>query len=307
MKSRLTKLPPFLKKGSRIILVAPSGKISPQIVLEAAQALRNMGYEVEYGSHVTGSFHIFSGTDDERLADLQNAMDRDDVDAIWCVRGGYGAMRIVDRLNFDKFKKHPKWLIGFSDITVLHAAIQQLTGIATLHAPMMKHIVDFGTFNFDVEATLDILEGNIHTATFKAPLPSRTGKAEGILIGGNLSMLFAMRGTPYDIIPDGKILFIEDLSEYNYHIDRIMQNLRLSGILARLSGLIVGQFTGMKDGETPFGMEVRHIIASAVADYHYPVWFDFPAGHEDDNYPLILGTEVAMRVTGTNGYLHYHT
>ncbi len=297
--------PPSLKAGARIVLIAPAGSMQPQPVIEAASVLRNLGYSVEYGNSVFGSYGVFSGTDSERLNDLQSALNRDDVDAIWCVRGGYGVMRIVDKLDFSGFVKHPKWLIGFSDITVLHSAIQRLTGVATLHAPMMKHICDFGAGDCYVAETLALLEGARNPVKCSTNHLSHPGKARGVLIGGNLSLLYALRGTGFDIIPDGKILFIEDIGEYNYHLDRMLQNMRLGGVFDCINGLVVGHFTDMKDGATPYGADAYAIISEIVSGRDYPIWFGFPAGHQDDNHPLMLGAEVGIDIDTHASTLNY--
>lgn len=305
MNSSSIVYPPSLTVGSCILLIAPAGSIQPQPVVEAASVLRNLGFRVEYGNSVFGSYGVFSGTDSERFHDLQSALDRPDVDAIWCVRGGYGVMRIVDKLDFSGFVNHPKWLIGFSDITVLHSAIQRLTGIATLHAPMMKHICDFGAADCYVVETLAFLEGTRNPVQYNTNHLSHHGRARGVLAGGNLSLLYALRGTVFDIIPDGKILFIEDLGEYNYHLDRMLQNMRLGGIFDRISGLIVGHFTDMKDGATPYGADAYTIISEIVSGHNYPVWFGFPAGHHDDNHPLMFGAEVEIDVDTQSSTLRY--
>ena len=304
MSKASSLVPPLLKPGDRILLLSPSGNMAPEPVVAAANVLRSLGYQVELSRHALGCAGIYSGTDDERLADLQAALDRPDVAAIWCIRGGYGAMRIIDRLDFSVFMKHPKWLVGFSDITVLHAAFQKM-GVASLHAPMMKHISDYGAADLDLRRTVDLMQGLHSPVEAEAGLLSRCGHATGVLEGGNLSLLYAMRGTPYDFNPQGKILFIEDLSEYHYHLDRMMQNLRLGRVLERLSGLVVGQFTEMKDGATPYGTDAYGIIAEAVGGYGYPVWFGFPAGHDHPNRPLLLGARVNLSVEVGRGCLGY--
>jgi muramoyltetrapeptide carboxypeptidase len=304
MREASSLLPPFLKTGDRILLLSPSGNMASEPVEAAINVLHSMGFQVELSAHALGCAGIYSGTDDERLADLQAALDRTDVAAIWCIRGGYGAMRIIDGLDFSGFMKHPKWLVGFSDITVLHAALQK-RGVASLHAPMMKHIAEHGPYDRDLNHTIELMKGIRMTTDAIACEMSRCGHASGILVGGNLSLIYALRGTPYDINPEGRILFIEDLSEYHYHLDRMMQNLRLGGVLEKIAGLVVGQFTDMKDGSTPYGSDAYSIIAGAVEKYNYPVWFGFPAGHDIPNQPLMLGTEVNLSVEPRRGCLEY--
>jgi len=219
------------------------------------------------------------------------------VRAIVIARGGYGTVRIIDHLNFDKFIKNPKWIIGYSDVTALHSHIHQQFNIQTLHATMPLNFPADGKDNNALHSLKKALFGEVLEYTVKPHTLNRRGKASGILNGGNLSLLFALNGTPSDISTEGKILFIEDLDEYLYHIDRMMMNLKRSGKLSHLKALIVGGMTEMRDNTIPFGKEANEIIAEAVSEYDYPVLFDFPAGHIEDNRALILGGECEIKVS----------
>lgn len=292
-------MPPYLRGGDKVVILSPSGAIESALIDGAADVLRSWGLQVRIAHHAKGKFGRFSGTDSERLEDLQNALDDDEVRAIVCSRGGYGAVRILDKLNFEKFRKSPKWLVGFSDITALHSAIQ-VNGFASVHGIMTKAIAQKENQPMVVDALRKTLFG-IDAMSYKTECHklNRTGESIGTLIGGNLSVLYGLRGTPFDINPEGKILFIEDLGERAYHIDRMVQNLRLGDVFSKISGLIVGHFSDI-DVDTSFGDSVEEIISAAVSDYNYPVCFGFPVGHEDLNFPLICGATVHLEV-GSQG------
>ena len=287
--------PPSLKKGDTIGIVAPAGRIDFNIVEQACNRIEQMGYKTKLAPHINKHHFNFSSTDNKRRDDLQQMMDDEEVKAILCTRGGYGSIRYVDELDFTEIRKNPKWLIGFSDITVLHSAFQK-NGITSIHGPMCKSFLNYTETSADVEILFSFLEGELPQYMINPHFKNRIGSAKGTLVGGNVSLLYALRGTNYDFNPEGKILFIEDLSEYLYHLDRIMYNLKLGGVLEKLSGLVVGQFTDMKDNETPFGESIEEIICKSVAEYDFPVAFNFPAGHVETNYPLILGAEVELVV-----------
>ena len=249
-------MPPYLRGGDKVIILSPSGAIESALIDGAADVLCSWGLQVRIAHHAKGKFGRFSGTDSERLEDLQNAMDDDEVRAIVCSRGGYGAVRILDKLNFEKFRKSPKWLVGFSDITALHSAMQ-VNGFASVHGIMTKAIAKKENQPMVVDALRKTLFG-IDAMSYKAECHklNRTGESRGTLVGGNLSVLYGLRGTPFDINPEGKILFIEDLGERAYHIDRMVQNLRLGGVFSKISGLIVGHFSDI-DVDTSFGDSVE--------------------------------------------------
>ncbi len=287
--------PPSLQKGDSIGIVAPSGRIDYTIIEQASQRIEQMGYKVKLGSFLNRHHYNFSSTDQNRKSDLQQMMDSREVKAILCTRGGYGTIRYVDELDFTAIKTNPKWLIGFSDITVLHAAFQK-HGLSSIHGPMCKSFLNYTETGADIDILFSFLKGESPQYLINPYPTNRLGTAKGILTGGNLSLLYALRGTAYDFDPQGKILFIEDISEYLYHLDRMMLNLKLGGVLEKLSGLVVGQFTDMKDNEMPFGESIEEIIFKNVKEYNYPVAFNFPAGHVETNYPLIFGEEVELQV-----------
>lgn len=298
--------PNYLKKGDTIGIVSPAGKIAKSILSVAENILTQKGFHVVTAPHAFNHHHQFSGNDQERLSDLQHMLDREDISAIICSRGGYGTIRIIDQLNFKKFRKHPKWVVGFSDITVLHSCLQQKQSCQSIHGIMPKHFVDGEDPSEDFERLIGLLEGTLPVYETRPHPLNRPGVCLGELNGGNLSLLYALRGTRYDIKPDGKILFIEDLNEYLYHLDRMMHNLKLGGILQRISGLVVGQFTDMKDNATPFGQEAAEIIRASVDAYDYPVMFNFPAGHSRPNYPLVLGDVCQLTVEENNCSLNFN-
>lgn len=276
------KTPEYLKKGSKIALVAPARKIGCDEIVAAVKWIEEKDFEAIYDDRLFAEYHQLAGNDDFRASVLQEYLDRDDIDAILCVRGGYGTIRIVDKLDFTKFVKHPKWIVGYSDVTVLHAKMQQL-GYQSIHGTM--------AINFEkntkeaLETLYKALVGKHQTdGEFLATL-GMTGQ----VVGGNLSVLYSMLGS--DLFPetDGKVLFIEDLDEYLYHIDRMMMGLKRAGKLANLKALLVGAFTDMHDNTIPFGMTAKEIIFEKVKEYGYPVIWDYPAGHIDDNRTIIFG------------------
>jgi len=290
-------LPPYLSAGSTIGMVCPSGYMPLENVQNCIKAFEARGYKIRIGKTVGNQFNYFAGTDEERLTDLQQMLDDDSIDAILCGRGGYGLSRIIDSIDFTKFNHHPKWLIGFSDITVLHAHINTSYGIATIHAPMAAAFNATLNPNPYTHSLFSAIEGSpLSYSTAAHPL-NKQGKAIAELIGGNLTIIAHLVGSKSAYHTKGKILFIEDIDEYLYHIDRMMISLKRSGKLTGLAGLLVGDMTDMKDNEVKFGMDAYSIIADAVKDYNYPVWFGFPAGHSALNNALILGRKVSMQVS----------
>ena len=307
-KSGKYTIPPFLKKGDTLGILAPARKISLKEVSEAIRVFTGWGLEVVLSPHLFNEDHQYSGTDEQRIADLQFMLDHPDIRAIVCARGGYGSMRLIDHLDFSRFIKKPKWIAGFSDITVLHSHIHQQYGICTLHAMMPVNIVKGDAMKPRAKALKTLKEslfGNTPSFRIKNHKLNRNGNASGILTGGNLSLLYALQGSVSDIDTEGKILLIEDLDEYLYHIDRMMLSLKRAGKLAKLKGLIIGGMSDMRDNKIPFGKNACEIIAETVAEYRYPVCFGFPAGHIDDNRALILGSKVRLEVTPNGSLLEY--
>ncbi len=298
-------LPAHIKKNDTIALVAPSGKTDHETIVYAQQFLVNLGYKVIIGKHAEATFHQFAGTDTQRAADLQEMLDHPVVKAIFAIRGGYGCIRIIDRLDFTRFINHPKWLVGFSDITVLHACLQNKHGISSIHGLMPKNYPNKTADDIEVKELFNILTGQLPSYSISPHPLNRLGTSNGLLTGGNLTLLQTLRGTPYDFNPKGKVLFIEDLGEYLYHLDRLMHNLKVGNILSQLNGLVVGQFSDMKDNDSPFGLDTYEIIKEAVAEYDYPVLFNFPAGHTNINYPLVFGQEVSLEITQQSAKLMF--
>lgn len=295
--------PPFLVKGDEIIIISPSSKIEKSYLTGAEKRLSSWGLKVTIGNHAASTYASYAGTMKQRLSDLQKALDDPNIKAIFCSRGGYGAVHLVDKLNFDKFKQNPKWLIGFSDITALHNRLQA-EGYASLHAPMAKHLSEE---NQDDIATLYLknsLFGNLPTYRIVKNKYNRSGIAKGILRGGNLAVLYGLRATPYDIPPKGTILFIEDIGERPHAIERMLYNLKLSGFFDNISGLIIGQFTEFEDNKA-LGKELKGLISDVLKDYSFPVCFNFPVGHVTKNLPLINGSKVELKVSNKNVELKF--
>jgi muramoyltetrapeptide carboxypeptidase len=285
--------PLFLKAGDTIGLVAPARKVSAEELAPAIKILESWSLKVKLAKNIYAIENQYAGSDEQRVADYQSMLNDSEVKAIIAARGGYGSVRIIDALDFMAFKKQPKWIAGYSDVTVMHSHIHTHLGIETLHSTMPI------SFNKDAES-LDLLRkalfGEEINYTIPAHIYNRKGEGKGILVGGNLSLLYALAATPSDIDTKGKILFLEDLDEYLYHIDRMMMQLKRSGKLAGLKGIIVGGFSEMKDNTVPFGKTAEEIILDAVKEYNYPVCFGFPAGHTEKNYPLYLGRDIELSV-----------
>lgn len=299
----MSKTPAFLVKGDKVALVAPAKRFEEREIEPGIQLLEQWGLQVVLGENIFKGYHQFSGTDEERLSDLQQALDNPSIKAIFSVRGGYGTSRIIDKINFSKFKQSPKWIIGFSDITVLHAYLNDRK-FTTLHGIMpllFNEPASQESVNFLKKA---LFGEKLHYAIPAHPL-NKAGKAKGKVIGGNLSILNTVIGTKSDFSTKDKILFIEDVGEYLYHLDRMMVHLKRTKKLKKLSGLIVGHFTDIKDSPIPFGKTAYEIIHDAVKEYDYPVCFGFPAGHEPINFPLLFGTKANLVIGSKTATLSY--
>ena len=284
--------PPHLKKGDKIAIIASARKIALEELGAAISVFKNWGLDVVLGDNLFKQNNQFSGTDAERAADLQTALDDKSIKAVISARGGYGTMRIIDKIDFSGFIEQPKWVIGYSDITVLHSHIHTL-GIQTLHATMP---INFSKNEEAVESLMKTLFAQHLTYEFEASVFNKKGVAEAEVVGGNLSLLYALSGSVSDLDTKGKILFMEDLDEYLYHIDRMLLNLQRAGKLRHLAGLLVGGMTDMKDNAIPFGKTAEEIIIDAVKEYDFPVCFNFPAGHVDRNLALVLGKRMKLVV-----------
>lgn len=293
----MIRIPPYLEPGDTIGIVCPGGYMAAERVQGCADTLREWGWPVKTGLTVgSASDNYFSGTDEERLEDLQLMLDDPQIRAVLFGRGGYGISRLLDRLDFKKFREHPKWLIGYSDITALHAHVYTNFGIATLHAPMAGAFDGEHRDDQYLQALRDSLEGKKIRYQCDAHPFNRPGEAIGELVGGNLALLAHCVGTRSEIKTKGRILFIEDIGEYLYNIDRMLRQLKRAGKLERLAALIIGHFSDNRDTVRPFGNTVEEIIREVVTEYDYPVCFGFPVGHEKENLALKIGLGYKLKV-----------
>ena len=293
----MIKIPPYLQKGDTIGLVCPAGFMPVEKVSECIRVLNeDWGLTTKVGTTIGQQYHYFSGTDEERLEDLQHMLDDENVKAILCARGGYGLSRIIDKIDFTNFKKNPKWIIGFSDVTVLHSHIYRNYSISTLHAPMANAFNEDGFKNEFVESLRHALEGKKIKYQCKPNEFNKKGEGIGELVGGNLSLLAHLVGTDSDIKTKGRILFLEDTGELLYKIDRMFYQLKRSGKLEKLAGLIIGGFTEMSDTERPFGKTAYEIIQDVVSENDYPVCYNFPVSHNKENYALKVGVGYKLKV-----------
>ena len=293
----MIKIPPYLQKGDTIGLVCPAGFMPVEKVSECIRVINeDWGFTTKVGITIGQQYHYFSGTDEERIEDFQHMLDDENVKAILCARGGYGLTRIIDKIDFTNFKKNPKWIIGFSDVTILHSHIYRNYSISTLHSPIANAFNEEGFKDEFVKSLWHVLEGKKIKYQCKKHEFNKKGEGIGELVGGNLAILAHLVGTESDIKTKGRILFIEDVGEYLYNIDRMMYQLKRSGKLDKLGGLIVGGFTDMKDTERPFGQTVYEIIRDSVAEYDYPVCFNFPVSHGKENYALKIGVGYKLKV-----------
>jgi muramoyltetrapeptide carboxypeptidase len=298
----MIKQPPYLKKNDKIAIVCPAKKL-PKAIDQAIETLKEWGLQVEIGETVTGSFHQFAGTDDLRRSDLQRYLDDPNIKAIIAGRGGYGTIRIIDELDFTAFNENPKWIVGFSDITILLSHIFVALNTQSIHAQMPY---TFNTSTADaMESLKSALFGNPISYTYKSGFPNRKGQTEGVLIGGNLTLLIAVEGSVSEMDFTDKILFLEDVGEHEYAIDRMMRILKRKGKLNKLKGLIVGAFNEIAEESIPFGQTPEEVIWDLIKEYDYPVCFNFPTGHIDDNRAMVLGKNVNLDVAEQNVKLKF--
>lgn len=297
-----SKISMFLKPGDKVAITCPAKKL-PGDIGDAVKLLESWGLQVILGKTVHASWHQFAGTDELRASDFQHFMDDPSIKAIFAARGGYGTIRIIDSLDFTTFKKQPKWIIGFSDITVLHSHVQALYQIESIHGQMPITVKDGSEIS--LETLRKALFNEQLEYQYKSLIQNRSGEAKGVLIGGNLTLLVMMSGSDSEQDYSGKILFLEDVGEYFYSIDRLMWNLKRAGKLNKLQGLIIGAFTELKNNDIPFGYTAEEIIMEHVKEFDYPVCFNFPAGHIADNRALIFGREANLKVNDQQVYLSY--
>lgn len=288
-------LPPFLQEGDKVAILSPSSKIDKSLLTGMKKSLESWGLEPIIGKYAGHSSGLYAGTIKQRTDDLQKAMDNKEIKAIFCSRGGYGAIHLIDKLCFARFKQSPKWLVGYSDITALHCLFQA-NGYASLHALMARHLSLEAEDDPCSMYLKDILFGKIPEYTCKPHKLNREGTIKGTLRGGNLAVLYGLRGTPYDIPADNTILFIEDINERPHAIERMIYNLKLGGVLDKLSGVIVGQFTEYEEDKS-LGKELYGALADILKEYNIPVCFNFPVGHVTHNLPMICGAEVELSVS----------
>ena len=299
--------PEYLKKGDTVAIVAPSGVLKNYngYILKAKELLKSWELEVVIGENVFNDNGHFAGTDNQRSADFQLALDDKAIKAIWCARGGYGAMRVIDNLNFEKYKENPKWIIGYSDITAIHNDLHNNKS-ESIHGIMCKSLEKIDVDNNESISLLKkTLFGEKLSYTIEGNNYNIEGNSNGQLIGGNLTLLHCLLGSQSSIDTDGKILFIEDLGEYLYHIDRMLISLKRAGYFDNCKGLIVGDFTDMRKNTTPFGRNLKELILDIVKEYDFPVSFGFPAGHGEKNYPMILGREINLEVSKQQSTINF--
>ena len=295
--------PATLQKGDTIAILATARKNIDDNLKPAIDLAHSWGLEVVIGSTIGLDNNQLAGTDEQRATDFQKQLDNPNIKAIWCVKGGYGTVRIIDLLDFTAFKKHPKWIIGFSDITVLHNHLNTM-GFKTLHA-VMPITVPRATKEAIETLRQSLFGTGLRYEITTAPM-NKMGKATGELVGGNLSILYSLLGSPSAIDCNDKILFIEDLDEYLYHIDRMMMNLKRNGCLESIKGIVVGSMTKMKDNDIPWGKNALQIVEEVTKNYNIPMIYNFPAGHIQDNRALILGSTVTIEVTPTKSSLSFN-
>ncbi|WP_165764830.1 S66 peptidase family protein [Flavobacterium davisii] len=286
--------PPYLKKGDTVAIVATARKNIDDNLKPAIELLKSWGLEVKIGSTIGLDLNQLAGTDEQRAKDFQEQLDNPNIKMIWCVRGGYGTVRMIDLLDFTKFKENPKWIVGFSDVTVLHSHLNTM-GYKSIHGIMPVTLAKATTQA--KESLKTTLFENEYLKYDLEPHPmNRFGQAKGELVGGNLSILYSLLGSPSAIDCTDKILFIEDLDEYLYHIDRMMMNLKRNGCLESIKGILVGGMTKMKDNEIPWGKDALQIVNDVTKKYNIPIVFEFPAGHIRDNRALILGSQIILDI-----------
>ncbi|MCX2586225.1 S66 peptidase family protein [Pedobacter sp. MR22-3] len=296
------KIPPYLKQGDMIGITSPAGYINAEQIQPSVLLMQSWGFQIKIGETIGKRDFTYGGTDKERLADFQKMLDDPGIKAIMCARGGYGFIRIIDQLDFSSFKKWPKWIIGFSDITVLHCHLTKNYGIASIHAKMCNSFPDnwAKAEPIQIETILSIksaLTGEQMGYAAPANSNNRLGKVDGILVGGNLSIIETLAGTDSDLDTKDKMLFIEDTGEYLYSIDRMLWNLKRSGKLKNLKALIIGGFkVKPDDADEEFGKTIYEIVLEKVTEYKYPIAFDFPVGHQRNNYALKCGVNHVLEV-----------
>ena len=297
-------IPPFLKEGDRIEIITPASPIEADLVHMAAQKLRESGFRVTLGEHVFSRSGPFAGTERERLLDIQKATDDPDVKAVLCSRGGYGMTRIIERIDFSALAKTPKWYVGYSDITSLHMWLGNICGIASLHAEMPLNYSNPQCSPRCYETVIEALTGRPEPVSWIAQSEA-SFDVRGRVTGGNISLIYSLNGTPAQPDTDGTILFIEEIGEKFYHLDRMLVGMRMAGLLKNLAALVVGGMEEITEGEHVFNQTVEEVVMNVVGGYDYPVLFNFPAGHIPDNRALYLGRDARISQSGREAVLSW--
>lgn len=301
------KQPPYLQKGDTVAIVAPAGILKNREgeINKAKVLLKSWGLHAVVGKHVFNQGQHFAGTDDERCEDFQNALDNKTINAIWCARGGYGSVRILDKLDWTNFKENPKWIIGYSDITAIHSEVHNI-GFQSLHAMMCTSLQDDSeTIRETISTFKDAIFGKTLNYTLAGSKYNQPGAVTAPIVGGNLTILHTMLGSETSIDTSGKILFIEEIGEYKYHIDRMLQSLKRAGYFDNCKGVIVGDMTKIKRNTTPWGASIEQLILDALSEYNFPIAFNMKAGHEKDNRALYLGKTIELTVGKEQSQLKY--
>ena len=306
LKTQLIQ-PEYLKSGDTISIIAPSGVLNnfDNKITKAINIFKSWGLNVVIGNHIFDKNGHFAGTDKNREKDFQKALDNKNIKAIWCARGGYGAVRIIDNLNFDSYLKNPKWIIGFSDITVIHNKLNLLNS-ESIHAMMITGFDDIDQNNDSLSKLKNVLFGDNLSYSINSNKNNKTGKSEGILVGGNLTLIQSTIGSKTELKMKDKILFIEEIGEYAYHIDRMLHSLKRADYFENCKGLIVGQISDVKKNTTDFGRSINELILDVLDEYNFPILFDFPAGHEKTNFPIILGRKVILDVSKSDSKVIFY-
>jgi muramoyltetrapeptide carboxypeptidase len=306
LKTQLIQ-PDYLKSGDTISIVAPSGVLNnfDNKITKAINIFESWGLNVVLGKHIYDKNGHFAGTDKNREKDFQKALDNKNIKAIWCARGGYGAVRIIDKLSFENYLKNPKWIIGFSDITVIHNKLN-LFNSESIHAMMITGFEDIDQSIDSLSKLKNVLFGNNLFYSIAPNKNNKAGKSEGIIVGGNLTLIQSTIGSKTELKTKDKILFIEEIGEYAYHIDRMLYSLKRAGYFDNCQGLIVGQMSDIKKNTTDFGMSINELILDVLDEYDFPILFDFPAGHEKTNYPIILGRKIILDVSKSESKVTFY-
>lgn len=297
-------IPPFLKEGDRIEIITPASPVEADLVHMAAQKLRESGFRVTLGEHIFSRSGPFAGTERERLFDIQKATDDPDVKAVLCSRGGYGMTRIIERIDFSALAKTPKWYVGYSDITSLHMWLGNICGIASLHAEMPLNYSNPQCSPRCYETVIEALTGRPEPVSWIAQSDA-SFDVSGRVTGGNISLIYSLNGTPAQPDTDGTILFIEEIGEKFYHLDRMLVGMRMAGLLKNLAALVVGGMEEITEGEHVFNQTVEEVVMNVVSGYDYPVLFNFPAGHIPDNRALYLGRDARISQSGREAVLSW--